>query len=193
MRVRLAGIAGVAGGLTWVALVVLWFAVDRGATLLGYGTLDALAPVAFALALAGLAGYRAETRPAWGRLAVTGFAAFAVGLAVAFAGSLAYVVGDVLAGWTLSVWSYFLALVGATLFGVGLLWAGVPPRTGGALLAATLPLGVAGSLALAVGGVVTDEAVLPVGPGALVGAGIAVLSWWMWRENREARVKMSLF
>lgn len=182
-RVRLAGGAGVAGGLGWTALVALRFAADRGAVLLGYGTLDALTPVALALALAGVAGHRARTRSAWGRLAVAGFAALAVGLLGALAGSVAYVAADRLGGWTVSVWSYSLALVGASGFGAGLLSAGVPPRAGTALLAGALPVGLAASLSLAAGGVVPDEAIVPVGPGALLGVGIAVLGWFLYSTH----------
>lgn len=182
-RGLLAGAAGVAGGLGWTVLVALRFAADRGATLLGYGALDAVTPVALAFALVGVAGYRARTRSRWGRLAVAGFAGFAVGLLGAFAGSVAYVAADSLDGWAVAVWSYFLALVGATAFGAGLLSADVPPRAGAALLAGSLPVGLAASLALGVG-VVPDEAVVPVGPGVLLGVGVAVVGWWTWRRTR---------
>jgi len=180
--VRLAGLAGVAGGLAWVVLAVLWLTVGGGATLLGYGMLDALAPVTFALALAGVAGYRAQTVRAWGRLATAGFAIFAAGLAVTVVASLVYVVSDVLEGWTVSVWSYLLAMVGATVFGTGLLWASVPPRSGAALFAGTLPVGVGVPLALAVSGVAPDEAVIAAGPGVLVGTGIVTVGWQVWRK-----------
>jgi hypothetical protein len=43
------------------------------------------------------------------------------------------------------VWAYFLALVGATVFGIGLLG---------------------------------DGTFVPVGPGTLLGAGVAALGWW---------------
>lgn len=183
---RLAGAAGVAGGLEWAALVVLTFAAGRGPTLPGYGTLDALTPVALSLATVAVAGYGVRTRAAWGPLAVGGFVVFFGGLAGSLAGSAVYVGFDVLAGWTVSVWSYVLALFGAAGFGAGLLLAGVPPRAGAALLAGALPVGLAASLALAVGGVVPDEAVVPVGPGLLLGAGIATVGWWTWNvENGE--------
>ena len=182
---RLAGVGGVAGGLGWAALSLLTFAADRGATLLGYGALDALTPVALALALAGVAGYRTRTREAWSRLVAVGFAVFAAGLLGAFAGSAAYVAAGLLAGWTVSVWSYFLALLGAAVFGGGLARVGVPPRSGTVLLAGALPVGLAVSAALAVGGVVPDEAVVPVGPGVLLGGGIAALGWWVWVETER--------
>jgi len=179
--VRLAGLAGVAGGCAWMVLAVLWLAVGGGATLLGYGMLDALASVAFALALAGVAGYRAQTVQAWGRLATAGFAIFAAGLAVTVVASLVYVVSGVLEGWTVSVWSYLLAMAGATLFGTGLLWAGVPPRSGATLLAGTLPVGI--GVSLAVGSVLPDEAVIAAGPGVLIGAGIATVGCQVWRTS----------
>ena len=183
---RLAGAAGVAGGGGLATLTVVTFAVGRGTTLLGYGTLDLLTPVAFALAAVGVAGYGARTGETWNRLALVGFVAFFGGLVGAFAGATVYVGFGMLGGWTISVWSYFLALVGATVFGVGLLWARVPPRSGAVLLAGALPVGLGASLALAVGGVIPDEAVVPVGPGVLLGAGITVLGWWVWNPENEA-------
>ncbi|WP_135827789.1 hypothetical protein [Halorussus halobius] len=176
--VRLAGLAGVAGGVAWAALPLFWFASGGGVTVLGYGTLDLLTPAAFGLALAGVAGYRARTGRAWGRLATAGVALLAAGLLAGLAGSLAYVLAGRLAGWTLSVWASILVLVGATVAGDGLLVDGVEPRVGAALLASALPVGVPASLALAVGGAVPDEAVVPVGPGLLLGAGVAALGWW---------------
>lgn len=183
---RLAGAAGVAGGGGVATLTVVTFAVGQGTTLLGYGTLDLLTPVAFALAAVGVAGYGARTRGTWNRLALTGFVAFFGGLAGAFAGATIYVGLGMLDGWTVSVWSYFLALVGATVFGVGLLRAGAAPRSGAVLLAGALPVGLGASLALAVGGVIPDEAVVPIGPGVLLGTGIAVLGWWVWSIENEA-------
>jgi len=183
--VRLAGLAGLAGGLAWVGLVVSSFAVGQGQTLLDYGTLDVLTPAILALAVVGLAGYYARTQTKWGRVTTAGFVAFFAGLLGALAGSAAYVAGDLLTGWTLSVWSYLLALVGAVGFGAGLLWDEIPPRSGSLLLAISLPAGLGVSLALAVSGLVPDEAVVPVGPGVLLGGGIAVLGWWTWRKQPE--------
>lgn len=183
---RAAGLAGVAGGLGWATLVVLSFAVARGVTPLGYGVLDAFTPVALALVLAGVAGHGVRTRGAWGRLAGVGFVVLAAGLVGALGGSLFYVVGGLLTGWTVSVWGYFLALLGATVFGAGLLLAGVPPLLGAVLLAASLPVGLAVSFSLAVGGIVPDEAVVPVGPGVLLGVGIAVLGWWLTTNSNTA-------
>ena len=179
--VRLAGLAGIAGGLAWSGLVVASFATGQGRTLLDYGTLDLLAPVLLALSIVGVAGYYARTQAEWGRVTTVGFVLFFAGLLGALAGSAAYVVADLLTGWTLSVWSYFLALIGAVGFGAGLLWDEVPPRSGALLLTIALPAGLGVSVALAVGGVVPDEAVVPVGPGVLLGAGIAVLGWWVWK------------
>jgi hypothetical protein len=167
-----------------MGLVVASFAVGQGQTLLDYGTLDLLTPVVLALAVVGLAGYYARTQSAWGRVTTAGFVAFFAGLLGALAGSAAYVAGGLLTGWTLSVWSYLLALVGAVGFGAGLLWDEVPPRSGALLLAISLPAGLGVSLALAVGGLVPDEAVVPVGPGVFLGAGVAVLGWWTWRKIR---------
>jgi hypothetical protein len=178
-RVRLAGVAGIAGGLAWAGLVGLSFAVGRASTLLGYETLDLLTPVVFALVTVGVAGYYARTQTAWGWATTAGFVVFFAGLLGALAGSAAYVVTGLLTGWTLSVWSYFLALVGAVVFGAGLLWDEVPPRSGAVLLAVALPAGLGISLAVAVGGLVPDEAVVPVGPGALLGVGVAALGWWV--------------
>jgi peptidoglycan/LPS O-acetylase OafA/YrhL len=185
-RVRLPGLAGLVGGLAWAGLVVLSFAAGRGSTLLGYETLDLLAPVVFALVVVGVAGYYARTQTAWGRATTAGFVVFFAGLLGALAGSTAYVVAGFLAGWTLSVWSYFLALVGAVVFGAGLLWNEVPPRSGAVLLAVALPAGLGISLAVAVGGLVPDEAVVPVGPGALLGIGIAALGWWVAARSDTA-------
>jgi hypothetical protein len=185
-HVRLTGVAGVAGGLGWTALVTLRFADDRGATLLGYGTLDLLTPVALGLVAVAVLGYRSRTRSAWSRLVVAGFAVFAAGLLGALAGAATYVGAGYLTGWTVSVWSYAVALVGATGFGAGLLVAGVPPRAGAALLAGTLPVGLVASLSLAVGGVVPDEAVVPLGPGVLLGVGVAVLGWWVTTGSSTA-------
>lgn len=176
-----------AGGLAWTGLVVASFAAGQGQTLLGYGTLDLLSPTILALAVVGVAGYYAETQAAWGRVTTAGFVLFFAGLLGALAGSAVYVVADLLTGWTLSVWSYFLALVGAVGFGAGLLWDEVPPRTGALLLTIALPAGLGISLALAVGGVVPDEAVVPVGPGVLLGAGIAVLGWWVAARSSPER------
>jgi hypothetical protein len=166
-------------------LTLVTFTVGQGTTLLGYGTLDLLTPISFALAAVGVAGYAARTRETWNRLALAGFVAFFGGLAGAFAGASVYVGLGTLGGWTISVWSYFLALVGASVFGLGLLWAGVPPRSGAVLLAGALPVGLGASIALAVGGVIPDEAVVPVGPGVLLGSGIAVLGWWVWNAESE--------
>jgi hypothetical protein len=93
------------------------------------------------------------------------------------------------------VWAYFLALVGATVFGVGLLWDGrrlssdgPSSRAGAGLLAGTLPVGVSASLALASAGVAPDETLVFVGPGVLLGLGIVALGWWTWRtEQRDDR------
>ena len=180
-HLRVAGIAGVAGGLGWAARAVLTFAADRGASVLGYGTLDVLLPLALALAAVGVAAHYARTQASWGRATTAGFVAFFAGLLGALAGSTAYVGAGALVGWTISVWSYFLALAGAVGFGAGLLWDEVPPRAGAALLTVALPAGLVASLSLAVGGVVPDEAVVPVGPGVLLGAGVAALGWWVWR------------
>ena len=166
-------------------MTLLTFAAGGGTSPLGYGTLDALTPLALALAVAGVAGFRARTASAWGRLTTAGFVALLVGLLGAAAGSLLYVAADRLGGWTVSVWASFLALVGATLFGVGLLWDGAEPRAGAALLAGTLPVGLGFSFGLAFAGVVSDEAVVPVGPGALLGLGVAALGWWTWRAERS--------
>ncbi|NHN57515.1 MULTISPECIES: hypothetical protein [Halorussus] len=182
-RLRATGVAGVAGGLAWAARAVLTFAADRGASVLGYGALDAVLPLALALAAVGVAGHYARTQASWGAGTTAGFVAFFAGLLGTLAGSTAYVGGGFLIGWTISVWSYFLALVGAVGFGAGLLWDEVPPRAGAALLAFALPAGLFASLSLAVGGVVPDEAVVPVGPGVLLGAGIAALGWWVWRSG----------
>ncbi|WP_137283883.1 hypothetical protein [Halorussus salinisoli] len=184
---RLAGVAGIAGGLGWSARAVLTFAADRGASVLGYGTLDLLVPVALALAVVGVVGHYARTQVAWSGVTTAGFVAFFAGLLGTFAGSAAYAVGGLLTGWTLSVWSYFLALVGAVGFGAGLLRDEVPPRSGAVLLTVALPAGLTVSLALAVGGVVPDEAVVPVGPGVLLGAGIAALGWWGWNETERPK------
>jgi hypothetical protein len=97
------------------------------------------------LATAGLVGFRVRTRVEWGRPTVLGFAGLVAGLTGAVAGSVAYVAAGLLSGWTLSVWAYFLALVGATVFGIGLLG---------------------------------DGTFVPVGPGTLLGAGVAALGWW---------------
>lgn len=180
---RFAGLAGVAGGLAWAGVVVLSFAVGRGSTLLGYETLDLLSPVVLALVTAGVAGHYARTQAAWGRVTTAGFVVFFAGLLGALAGSTVYVVAGLLTGWTLSVWSYFLALVGAVVFGAGLLWDEIPPRSGAVLLAVALPGGLGISVALAVGGIVPDEAVVPVGPGVLLGLGIAVLGLWTYRSG----------
>jgi len=183
--VRISGVAGVAGGLAWAALPVLWFVTGAGASVLGHGALDALAPATFALALAGVAGYRARAADAWGLPTTAGFGAFAGGLVTGLAGSVAYLAGGLLAGWTLSVWGSVLALVGATVFGAGLLVDGARPRVGAVLLAATLPVGVPASLALAVSGVVGDEAIVPVGPGVLLGLGVVALGRWVWTDDSE--------
>ena len=191
----LAGFAGVAGGLGWATLTLLTFAAGQGTSPLGYGTLDVLTPVALGLAAAGVAGVRARTRGAWSRLTAAGFVALAVGLFGAAAGSLLYVALGRLGGWTVSVWAYFLALVGATVFGVGVLWdgrrrssGGLSFRAGAALLAGTLPVGVSASLALAYAGVAPDKTIVFVGPGVLLGVGIAILGWWTWRaEQRDER------
>ncbi|PSQ28552.1 hypothetical protein BRD06_03925, partial [Halobacteriales archaeon QS_9_67_15] len=71
---------------------------------------DLLTPVVFALVTVGVAGYYARTQTAWGRATTAGFVVFFAGLLGALAGSAAYVVTGLLTGWTLSVWSYFLAL-----------------------------------------------------------------------------------
>ncbi len=176
-----------AGGLTWAGLVVASFAAGRGTTLLGYGRLDLLTPAVLALTLVGLAGYYARTQSAWGWVTTAGFVVVFAGLLGALVGSAVYVAGGLLTGWTLSVWSYFLALVGAVGFGAGLLWDEVPPRSGALLLSIALPAGLGVSLALAVGGVVPDEAVVPVGPGVLLGAGIAVLGWWVATRSSPER------
>ncbi|WP_435180228.1 hypothetical protein [Halorussus sp. AFM4] len=182
-RLRAAGAAGVAGGLGWAARAVLTFAADRGASVLGYGTLDVLVPLVLGLAAVGVGGHYVRTQASWSGGTTAGFVAFFAGLLGALAGSAAYVAAGLLVGWTLSVWSYFLALAGAVAFGAGLLWDEVPPRVGAALLAGALPAGLVVSLSLAVGGVVPDEAVVPVGPGVLLGAGIAALGWWVWRSG----------
>jgi hypothetical protein len=93
------------------------------------------------LATAGLVGFRVRTRVEWGRPTVLGFAGLVAGLT----GAVAYVAAGLLSRWTLSVWAYFLALVGATVFGIGLLG---------------------------------DGTFVPVGPGTLLGAGVAALGWW---------------
>ena len=183
--VRLAGLAGVAGGLAWATLPLLWFASGGGVTVLGYGTLDLLTLAAFGLTLAGVAGHRARTARAWSRLTTAGFALLAAGLIAGLAGSLAYVLAGRLAGWTLSTWASVAVLVGATVAGAGLLDDGVEPRVGALLLASALPVGVPASLALAVGGVVRDEAVVPVGPGLLLGAGVVALGWWTARRAAD--------
>jgi hypothetical protein len=167
-------------------LVVVSFAVGRGRTLLDYGTLDVLTPAILALAVVGLAGHYARTQSAWGRVTTAGFVAFFAGLLGALVGSAAYVAGGLLTGWTLSVWSYLLALVGAVGFGAGLLWDEVPPRSGAVLLTVSLPAGLSVSLTLAVGGLVPDESVVPVGPGVLLGTGIAVLGWWVAAKSNTA-------
>lgn len=174
-----------AGGLTWAGLVVASFAAGRGTTLLGYGRFDLLTPAVLALTVVGLAGYYLRTQSAWGWVTTAGFVVVFAGLLGALAGSAVYVAGGLLTGWTLSVWSYFLALVGAVGFGAGLLWDEVPPRLGGLLLAIALPAGLGVSLALAVGGVVPDEAVVPVGPGVLLGTGIAVLGWCVYQAGNQ--------
>ncbi|WP_115864718.1 hypothetical protein [Halorussus litoreus] len=179
----LAGAAGIAGGLAWAVLPLLWFAADGGTSVLGYGVLDLLTLAAFPLALAGVAAYRARTADAWGRLATAGFALLAAGLTTGFSGSLAYVLAGLLAGWTLAVWGSLAALVGATVLGAGLLVDGVEPRVGAVLLTSTLPVGVPVSLALAVSGIVPTEAVVSVGPGLLFGGGVAALGVWVWREK----------
>jgi hypothetical protein len=187
-RVRLSGLAGVAGGLAWAGVVVLSFAAGRGSTLLGYETLDLLSPVVFALVTAGVAGHYARTQASWGQVTTAGFVTFFAGLLGALAGSTAYVVAGLLTGWTLSVWSYFLTLVGAVVFGAGLLWDEIPPRSGAVLRAVARPAGLGISVALAVGGIVPDEAVVPVGPGVLLGSGIAVLGWWVWRRGQRDEI-----
>lgn len=90
-----------------------------------------------------MVGFRVRTRVEWGRPTVLGFAGLVAVLTGAVAGSVAYVAAGLLSGWTLSMWAYFLALVGATVFGIGLLG---------------------------------DGTFVPVGPGALLGTGIAVLA-----------------
>jgi len=179
---RIAGFAGIAGGLGWAALAVATFAADRGLTPVWYGPGDLLTPVALGLAAVGLAGYRARTGPGWGRLAAAGFAALFAALVGATAGSAAYVALDALYGWTLSVWAYSLALVGATAFGAGLLRARMPPRAGAALLAG-IPVGLGASFALALA--LGDEAAVPLAPSVLLGAGLAALGRWTAVSSEE--------
>jgi len=179
---RLAGLAGIAGGLGWAALAAATFAADRGLTPVWYGPGDLLTPVALGLAAVGLAGYRARTGSTWGRLATAGFAALFAGLLGTLAGSAAYVALDALDGWTLSVWAYSLALVGATAFGAGLLRARVPPRAGAALLAG-IPIGLGASFAVALA--LGDEAAIPLVPGVLFGVGLAALGRWVAVSSEE--------
>jgi hypothetical protein len=193
-RRRLAGLAGIAGGVGWAGLTLLTFAAGGGVSPLGYATLELLTPVALVLAAAGAAGFRVRSRRSWSRLTAVGYAALFAGLVGAVAGSAFYVALGRLTGWTFSVWAYFLALVGATVFGIRLLRddsvAGFSHRNsfrvGAALLAGTLPVGLPASFALAFAGIVSDEAIVPVGPGALLGAGVAALGWWTWQAEGEA-------
>jgi hypothetical protein len=145
-----------------------------------YGPGDLLTPIA--LAAIGLAGYRARTGSTWGRLATAGFVALVAGLVGALAGSAAYVALDALDGWTLSVWAYSIALVGATAFGASLLRASVPPRAGAALLAG-IPIGLGASFAIALA--LGDEAAVPLVPGVVFGAGIAALGRWVAVSSAE--------
>ncbi|UPV72758.1 hypothetical protein M0R89_09370 [Halorussus limi] len=178
---RAAGLAGVAGGLGWALLSVGAFAAGRGVSPLGYGFLDALTPVALALATAGVAGYRARSASEWGALGRLGYVAVLAGLVGACVGSAVYVVFGRLDGWTVSVWAYLLAVVGAPVLGVGLLRAGAAPRAGGALLAGT-PAGVAASFGLAA--LVGDETLVSVGLAVWLGGAIATLGGWVWSETK---------
>lgn len=181
-RLRFAGLAGVAGGLAWALLAVATVAADRGTPPLWYGFLDALAPVAFALSAVGVAGYHARTNAEWGRLATVGYVAVLAGLVGAFAGSAAYAGLGTLDGWTVSVWAYLLAVVGAPVFGVGLLRAGIAPRSGAVLLAGG-PVVVAAAFGLAA--LVGDEALVSVGLAVWLGASVAALGWWVWTGEGE--------
>ncbi len=173
---------GTAGGVGWALLSAATLAADRGVSPLGYGFLDALTPVAFALSAVGVAGYRVRSASEWHVVANAGFAAVFAGLVGAFVGSAAYVGLGRLDGWTVSVWAYLLGVVGAPVWGVGLLRDGTPPRSGAALLAAT-PAGVAASFGLAA--LVGDETLVSVGTAVWFGGALAALCGWVWRRSGE--------
>lgn len=174
-RRRLAGTAGVAGGVGWILLALATFAFGANALPPSYGAVEALTPVALLSMFAGLLGYRAETWRSWGRLAAAGFVVLVVGLAGSVAGAATDLLSGSLVGWDLFVASHLLALVGASAFGAGLLRSGAGPRSGAALLAGALPVGLPASFALAAA--VGDETVVALGPAASLGAGVAVLGW----------------
>ncbi|PSP56344.1 hypothetical protein BRC82_02295 [Halobacteriales archaeon QS_1_67_19] len=85
-------------------------------------------------------------------------------------------------GWTASVWAYELALAGATAFGAGPLRDGVAPRSGAVLLAA-VPVVLAASFGLAVA--LGDESLVALGPAATLGAGVAAIGRWVWRDAAD--------
>ncbi|UPV98800.1 hypothetical protein M0R88_09670 [Halorussus gelatinilyticus] len=181
-HLRAAGLAGAAGGVGWALLSAATFAAGRGVSPLGYGFLDALTPVAFALAAVGVAGYRVGSASERSVVTSAGFGAVFAGLVGACVGSAAYVGLGRPDGWTVSVWAYLLALVGAPVWGVGLLRDGTPPRSGAALLAA-MPAGVAASFGLAA--LVGDETLLSVGTAVWFGGALAALCGWIWRRSGE--------
>ncbi|MFC4550690.1 MULTISPECIES: hypothetical protein [Halorussus] len=193
-RVRLAGTAGLVGGVGWALLAAVSYAAGANVftpTTRSYAVLDALTPLALLLATVAVAAYRARTEPRWNRLAAVGFVALLVGLAGATVGTAASALGAVagpegwtlsLVGWEVSAFAYLLALLGAAAFGVGLLQGEVPPRVAAVSLAGALPVGALVSLGLGVA--VGDEAVVPVGPALLLGAGVAALGRFL-RTGRE--------
>lgn len=165
------------GGVGWALLASATFAFGANALPPSYGAVEALTLVALLSVLAGLLGYRAETRREWDRLAAAGYAVLLVGLGGSLAGAAIDALSGSLAGWELFVASHLLALVGASAFGAGLLRSGTEPRSGAALLAGTLPVGLPASFALAVA--LGDETVVALGLAVWFGAGVATLGWFV--------------
>jgi len=193
---------GMFGGALWA----LWYV---GVPLFGeryesYETYNRLMPIVLLLLMAGMVGFHAAQRGAYGGRGRAGFVASFVGLALMVVGNAsefwlftmqAYAEANGRqASWGVFLLGMLLLAIGSVLFGIATMRAGALPRLGGLLVVVWLPVGILSSILSAVTGVLPTDLAFSLGSAVTLGAGWMVLGYAVWSgrgrpTQRPVRVK----
>jgi hypothetical protein len=161
--VRWGGWAGIIGGLLWALFPLATVLVDMSNTqpgslnhLAAAGVYWLMAVLPLLLLLIGLAGLRALSSGAYGRLANVGFLVSFLALALMFIGnaveiaSLTFSGSESSLGHSIFLIGFLVLLVGSILLGIAIVRTRRDPssRVGGPLLVGALPLGIVLAVAL---------------------------------------------